>query len=443
MMIENFKKMSAILVLVLGVLVLSTTALATDMQVKNFEVKVDDITAASGSIINVERGQEVPIEVKFTPDLVDYKDTRVKVWIGGYEYEDIKAVSDIFDAEQGVTYVKNLKLTIPEDIAIKDSGDQRDMYTLRVEIYNDDNSYEKSYTLRVKEQRHRLVIQDVLLRPGSTVSAGQALFATIRVQNLGDKEEKDIKVTVSAPDLGIAQSTYIDRLTAHENADENDLVDSMSSEEIYLRIPADAKTGFYSVKVDVEYSAGHEVVSATGKIYVQGTAAEAVTPEVEKTVVGTDATTKTVKQGDEVAYKVMIANMGSTPQIYSVEVSGEKLWGVSRIDPAFVKIANDATGEMYVYIKANDNAQVGKQMFTVKVKVGDTVVDEKTLTADITAKEVAAPVTQVGSLRNALIIGFGVLVVLLIIIGLIVLFNRMSREEEPGEIPSSEGQAYY
>ncbi|MEM4244990.1 MAG: hypothetical protein QXR60_02175, partial [Candidatus Nanoarchaeia archaeon] len=122
-------------------------------------------------------------------------------------------------------------------------------------------------------------------------------------------------------------------------------------------------------------------------------------------------------------------------------VSGEKLWGSSRVDPAFVKINNDATGEVYVYIKANADAAVGKQMFTVKVKAGDTVIDEKTLTADVTAKE--APVTQVGSLRNALIIGFGVLVVLLIIIGLIVLFNRMSREEEPGEIPSSEGQAYY
>jgi len=217
----------------------------------------------------------------------------------------------------------------------------------------------------------------------------------------------------------------------------------MSSEEIYLRIPADAKTGFYNVKVDVEYSRGHETVTATGKIYVQGTAAEEEQPEAEtKTVVGTDATSKAVKAGEEVAYKIMIANMGSKPQIYSAEISGEKLWGSSRIDPAFVKIQNDATGEMYIYIKANADAQAGKQMFTVKVKSGDTVVDEKTLTADIAGKEVA-PTTQVGSLRNALIIGFGVLVVLLIIIGLIVLFNRMSREEEPGEIPSSEGQAYY
>ncbi|MFH1331766.1 MAG: hypothetical protein ABIH63_00585 [archaeon] len=435
-MIEKLKKMSAILVAILGILVLSTTAIASELQLENFNVKVDDIDA-EGSIVYVERGQEIPVEVKFTA-LDNYDNVRVKAWIGGYEYDDVKDTSGIFDIQEGITYKKTLKLVIPEDIDVKDD---EDTYSLRVEVYNDDYTNEESFELRIKEQRHRLAIQDIILRPGSTVQAGQALFATVRVENLGDKKEEDIRITVSIPDLGIAQRTYIDELTAHEENNEDE-ESSMSSEEIYLRIPADAKTGFYTVNIDVEYSRGHEIVSATGKIYIQGTAAEAETPEEQtKTVVGTDATTKMVKQGDEVAYKVMIANMGSTPQIYSVEVSGEKLWGISRVDPAFAKIQNDATGEMYVYIKANDDATVGKQMFTVKVKAGDTIVDEKTLTADVTAKE--APVTQVGSLRNALIIGFGVLVVLLIIIGLIVLFNRMSKEEEPGEIPSSEGQAYY
>ncbi len=441
MMIENLKKMSAILVLVLGVLVLSTTAIAGELQLKDgLTVKIDDMEVNDGDIINVERGQDVEVKVMFAPEF-DYDNVRVKAWIGGYEYDDVKDVSSIFDAEEGVSYKKTLMLKIPEDIEIKDSDNERDTYEIMVEVYNDDDDYEESFILRIKEQRHRLAIQDVILRPGSTVQAGQALFATVRVENLGDKKEEDIRVSVSIPDLGIAQKTYIDELTAHEE-DNEDEESSMSSEEIYLRIPADAKTGFYNVKVDVEYSRGYEIVSATGKIYVQGTEAPEQGPTETKTVVGTDATTKTVKQGEEVAYKVMIANMGSAPQIYSVEVSGEKLWGSSRVDPAFAKIQNDATGEMYVYIKANADATVGKQMFTVKVKAGDTIVDEKTLTADITAKE--APITTpVGSLKNALIIGFGVLVVLLIIIGLIVLFNRMSREEEPGEIPSSEGQAYY
>jgi uncharacterized membrane protein len=435
-MIDNLKKFSAILVLVLGVLVLSTTALAGSLQVTNFKVEVDDM---QGDIVNVERGQEVPVEVQFTPEF-DYSDARVKVWIGGYEYDDVSAVSSIFDAEQGVSYKKTLTITIPEDIAIKDSEDEKDTYSLKVELYNDDNSYEESFVLRIKEQRHRLVIQDVIMRPGSTVQAGQALFATVRVENLGDKKEEDIKVTVGIADLGIAQKTYIDELTAHE-IDNEDEESSMSSEEIYLRIPTDAKTGFYTVKVDVEYSKGHEIVSATGKIFVQGTEEETTETET-KAVVGTDATTKTVKQGEEVAYKVMIANMGSKAQMYTLQVSGEKLWASSRMDPTFVKIPAESTGEMYVYIKPNADAQAGKQMFTLKVLAGDSVVDEKTLTADVTAKE-SATVTQVGSLRNALIIGFGVLVVLLIIIGLIVLFNRMSRDDEAGEIPSSEGQAYY
>ncbi|MEM4244989.1 MAG: hypothetical protein QXR60_02170, partial [Candidatus Nanoarchaeia archaeon] len=310
-MIEKLKKMSAILVSILGILVLSTTALASDMQLGNFEVEIDDM---SGDIVYVERGQEVPVEVSFEA-LDNYDDVRVKVWIGGYEYDDVKAVSKIFDIENGVSYKKTLYLEIPEDIDINDNGGM-DTYKLKVEVYNDDYSYEESYTLRIKEQRHKLAILDVILRPGSTVQAGQALFATVRVENLGDKKEEDIRVTVSIPELGISQRTYIDELTAHEE-DNEDEESSMSSEEIYLRIPADAKTGFYTVNVDVEYSRGHEKESVTGKIYVQGTAAEEEQPEKEKTVIGTDATTKVVKQGEEVAYKVMIANMGSKPQMYS------------------------------------------------------------------------------------------------------------------------------
>ncbi len=441
MMIEKFKRISALLVLIIGVLVLSTTALAGTLQVRDLEVKIDGIEVEDGSIINIERGQEVPVEVYFTPEF-DYKDVRVKVWIGGYEYSDVKDETKIFDLEQNVTYNKYLKLSIPEDIAVKDVDNERDTYKLRVEIFNDDDSIDQSFRLRVKEQRHRLAIQDVILRPGSTIQAGSALFATVRVENMGDKKEEDIKVTVSIPDLGISQRTYIDELAAHEDNNEDE-ESSESSDEIYLRIPSDAKTGFYDVLANVEYSRGHEVVSTKGKIYVQGVATPEQQSSEEKAVVGVDATSKTVKQGEEVAYKVMIANTGSKSQLYTVEVSGEKLWGASRTDPAFIKVQNDATGEVYVYVKPNADAQAGKNMFTVRVKSNDKVVDEKTLTADVIAKEAIQPTTQVGSLRNALIIGFGVLVVLLIIIGLIVLFNRMSREEEPGEIPSSEGQAYY
>lgn len=437
MMIEKTKGISAVLISLI-VLVLSTVALAGTLQVEKFNVEISGTDVEDGDVINVERGEKVDVDVTFAPEF-DYNDVRVKAWLGGYEYDDVKDVSGIFDAEEGVTYKKSLELSIPEDIAIKDDDSERDTYDIRVEAYNDDDSIRKTFTLRVKEQRHRLAIQDIIVRPGSTVQAGGSLFTTVRVENMGDKKEEDIKVSVSIPDLGLSQRVYIDELTSDEEDDDEET--SMSSEEMLLRIPQDAKTGFYPIEVDVSYNRGHDTVTATSKIFVQGTEKAVEQPQEAKTVVGTDATSKAIKQGEEVAYKVTIANMGSKPQVYSLEVSGEKIWGSSRVDPAFLKVQNDATGEMYVYMRANSDAPAGKNTFTLKVKADDTVVEEKTLTADVAAKE--APTAQVGGLRNALIIGFGVLVVLLIIIGLIVLFNRMGREEEPGEIPSSEGQAYY
>lgn len=409
----------SILVLLIGLVALNTAAAYTVQ-----ELDVNGVEASADTIVYAERGDSIDIRIELLGASIDEDDVRVKTWIGGYEYGDVEDKTSIFDIKANAVHVKELRLEVPEDI-------EEDDYTLHVEAYDDNgNSIVASYvyTLRIEGQRHDLGVIDVVIRPSGSVQAGRALFVSARVENLGQKKEEDIRVRVSIPELGVSGITYIDELTENE-IDNEDEEDSASSDEVYLLIPTDAKTGDYEVKVEVEYNRGHDVISKTKVVHVEGS------EETAQGIVSVDSSSKTVKAGEEVAYRIMIANLGKTKAVYSAEVSGEESWASARVDPGFVTVNADESAEILVYVKANENADDGQRMFTIKVKSGDAVVKDVNVSADV---------EESGSigLRRGLQIGFAILVIILIVLGLIVAFRKSSEEPlEPSETGSE--KSYY
>lgn len=396
----------------------------------NFNISRVDVDGISvfetGDAVHVERGKtsviEVWIEGEGSSDRV-----KVKAWIGGYEHGDVRDTSNIFRVEDGVDYRKVLRLDIPEDIEATDD------YTLHIEVFDKDDEVEKDFILRVEESRHLLNILDVIFRPSTTVIAGRALFTTVRVENLGYKKEEDIKVSVSIPELGISTRDYIDELITEQqerDEDDDDEEDSASSNELLLRIPEDAQEDDYNVVIEVEYDRGHEVLREIKVIHIKA----AEVKEEIKALVNVDAVSRTLNQGEETAYKVMVANMGKESQVFSLEVIGEKLWATSRLDPAFVNVKEDATGVLYAYIKANEDAPEGRQIFTLKVKADDVIVQEMNLEINVVEDE-----RGWATAKKVLTVLFIVLVILLIAIGLYLAFERMRAKEEPEE----EATAYY
>jgi len=144
--------------------------------------------------------------------------------------------------------------------------------------------------------------------------------------------------------------------------------------------------------------------------------------------------------GESTAFKVMIANFDESRKTYSAEVLGVGAWGSVSVDPAFVTINAGDTGELLVRVNANDNTD-GTQAFTVKVKADNSVVQELNLKANISG-------SGLGDLRKGLEIGFAVLAILLVILGLIIAFTKL-RSDDDGEEPeltdeeSNAGQTYY
>ena len=88
---------------------------------------------------------------------------------------------------------------------------------------------------------------------------------------------------------------------------------------------------------------------------------------------------------------------------------------------------------MFVYIGSNENAQAQDYSATLTVKAGDMVVKQ----VPVTVKVASAQANSFGSLRKGLEIGFIVLLIVLVILGLILAARKLGGKEE------EEGKTYY
>ena len=432
----KFSMIGFILLLVTSIL--SGLSGATSHSFEVTSVEIDDheiiIPSASFPTIHVERGQNLPVKVFFR-GVRNTEDVRLRAYIGGYEFGTIEDESDIFEVFNGVSDSERVVLKIPKDI------DASDNYTLNVELFDDDTSQRYQFKLRVEESRHAVSVFDVILNPPTNVRAGQPLFASVRVENLGARTEESIKVTVSIPALGVAASEYVDMLITEE--DVRDLRDqkivfgtrrtSTSTNDLVLLIPEDAREGEYEVKTVVEYNRGHTKEESTQKIMVKGARQSPAAPSVE-TVVNIDATAQSAEVGKGAVFKVSVANLGAEAKTFMVELAGTA--GLTtRVDPQTQTVAAEKTADFNVFVSPNEGAQPSARTFTVTVKDSQgSVVSEKALTLNVAAAE------DSDTLKNVLEVAFIVLLIILVIVGLVVLVKKLGGEEPEEPV---EGKTYY
>lgn len=424
------KMFSVFLILVLSVLVCVNAANALTIQ----EVKADGVELASDSqIIHADRGETVDVTVQLKGGSTDENSVRVKVWIGGYKYSEVEDVTSQFNVLSDTVYVKNLNLQLPDDL------DSTQDYTLHIEAYGplgDEVVTPLVFTLRVTPVQDLLDVQDVIFNPGLSVQAGNPLYAKVRVENMGDNKEQDVRVSMNIPALGISVRDYIDQLVSVNGDTDNDNKRTMTSNELMIKIPDNTKTGTYELDVIVDYDRLHESVKKTYLLNVEGKEIVEEQTKINR-IVSVDTATKEVDQGKGIIYRLTAANLGTQTETYTVEVSGVDTWATSRVDPAMVTVASDNTGELFVYISANENAVPGLHMFTVKIKSQDTVVKEFNLGADV--KEVS---TNKFDWASILWIVFGVLLVVVVVLGVILLVKR-SKQDDAEEPATGEAQTYY
>ncbi len=244
----------------MSVLLLCTLALVgavAAIPVNITRVEIDDHKIDSDQVnrLDVLRDNKVDFEVTLEASQ-DTDDVEVEVLVSGYEHNRERRLSDTigpFDMDANVTYRKHLQITFPELV-------DEDDYKVRV-IVTDRNGQEviANYNVKIDVDRHDLKIVDALFTPSRHVQAGQALLSIVRIENFGEKDEEDVKVTVAVPALGISASDYLDEI---ESGDEEE------TEELYLRLPKCAQPGVYDMMVTAQYNEGFDRTSIEGKLEV-------------------------------------------------------------------------------------------------------------------------------------------------------------------------------
>ncbi len=427
-MTRHMKKFTFFVLAFIALVGASVSVSADDYIISS--VEVNDLNMA-GTSLDVERGEILEIEVYLEANATK-DDLRVTAKLMGYEYGSVSDSTEMFSIDEGRTYKKTLTIYVPEDI------DSSEEYTLRIEASDKTDMVTEEFSLFIDESRHNLAIYDVLLNPSSTIGAGNSLFVTVRLENLGEKEENDIKITASIPELGVSTVNYLDELNTETQEENEDHLrqDNSKQMDLLLRIPADAATGTYTVQIDVEYDRGHSFLTRSLDLNVEGV----TQGPGAQTVINSDSSSKTVNAGEAVEYKVMMANLGLEPGVYSVSVDGVSAWGEATVQPSFLTVMPDSTGEVTILVTPYDSAETAAYTWVAKVSLGTDVLSELVFTTRVEAEEIVRTNDTVKSVLTAI---FFILLIVLVALAVIIAFRKVRGDDEDEETSALEGQTYY
>lgn len=428
---DKMKKMWSLFVLfVIGLLSTSMVSAldSTNLEVNAVKINGDnvDFNAATPEILSVEEGQTIDIRVKLAAGNAGAKDVEVDAKIN-YEYSDYENLYDSthrFDIKAGTTKYADLEIKLPNKLEKKE-------YWLRLRVLDDNTeALNTVIKLNVEPARHALDISDVSFSPGNTVKAGRSLLTTVLLENFGDKNQKDVKVSVKVPELGIQATEYVDEVnTDNSNIDREDV------EEMFLPIPATAKAGEYEVVVTAEYDY-YEKITKTYKINV---IADERFQNKDQVVLAVGPDNQNVAAGKSAIYGVALTNEGTTSKAYTIEVATGG-WANAKVSENLVVLSPGMNKVVYVELTPTADTVAGSYVASLTVKSGSDTQKTVVLKANVLNSEgnaKPAPATsKVSSLRNGLEIVAVVLVVVLVILGLIIGFSRLKKDEE-------EEQTYY
>jgi len=427
-----------ILTLMFGLILavsMALSAYAAPVPVTVGEVKVDGYNLDAGlttSVRQLERGEDFDVRIRLTAT-ADVENIQINAFITGFEHSKSEPISDstrAFDLATGETAVKTLDLSLPERA-------DEDTYLLRLIISDRSNdAVTAEYGIKVQPSDTQVIIKDFELSPEDEVQAGRAILATVRVKNLGDSDEDDVKIKVSIPELGVsATPDYINELEEDESA---------TSEEFFLKINSCTKPGIYEVVAEVEFDEGDEEVTATKAISVTKGICDVVEEPGQaqvsgKTTIAYSTEAQSIVAGSSAAsYPVTITNSGASTKAFMLSVDSAD-WASFRVSPSnLVTVKSGQTQTMFVLASANAGTQAGERVFTVSIKDSTgNVLQNLAMKADVVAAS-AGGVGNLSSLRNALTAGLVVIVAILVVIGLLLAFRRVRGGEEGGE-----SQTYY
>ena len=426
------KKIVSLIVL----LVVSLLAVSLVQALDNSTLKIDSVTvngddafvngAAISPPLAIQEGQTVNVRVGLI-SMSGASSVDLEAEINGYEfsnYESLRDAQHIDDLDTNRTKYFNLKITLPNKL-------DKTRYSLRVRVADrNTGTIEAVVPLEVEPVSRGVAVSDVAFSPGTTVKAGRSLLTTVLLQNYGNKNVKNVKVTVSIPTLGISSTEFVDVVKMNDDNGYNNIAYE-DVPEMFLSIPATAQAGDYDVKVTVTY----DEYEAVTKTYTLKILANELFAAKDKLVLAVGPESQSVAAGSTATYAIALTNGGQSSKAYMIEAVTGGDWATTTVSDPLVVLEPGRNKVVYVDVKTAANANVGEHLASISVKADNEVLQTIPLKAVVVA---AVAANNNINLRNGLEVALIVLVVLLVIIGLIVGFSRLQKDEK-----EEENQTYY
>lgn len=401
------------------------------------EVELDGKTLSEGvnERLVVSRGEtlELDFKIELGAGANAVEDLQVIAFITGYEhseYNPLIQASDVFhiekngDTEAIYSRWESLELELPEDM---ESGS----YKLRIVLSNKDgNTTINQYNLDIECIDEKVSIADIMLSPNNYVQAGSYLIGQVRVRNEGSNDEDNVKVVLEIPELSLQAISYIDEIEEGE---------SVSSEEVALKIPVCTKEGEYEVKATVYFDDLYKSVSSQRTVYIVESDACELTQEPyktpEKTIVSIASQQANVMPNEAALFPITIVNTGTTATTVSFEVQGAD-WANVEFKPSNILIVEGEESEVIsLYVTPKEDVE-GAKVLTLNIIKEGKVAQQVPFTVNVEKVEEEKAFAS-ANLRLVLEVAIVVLVIVLVIIGLVLAFRKMKGNEE------EETQTYY
>ncbi len=370
-------------------------------------IEVNGIDATSG-VVNFATfsGETIDVDVRFDAT-ANAEDVRLKAWISGESENAVVSSRQVVYANG--TYSFSLEVPMPSDLD-EFLADVRKLEIV-VESKQDGTADEETVNLRVQRESYEIQVLSVSM--DSQVMAGEPLLVDVVLKNRGIELAEDTYVKVRIPELGLETQSYFGDLSAvdQSNPDKEDAVERRA----FLRIPASAKAGVYTVLVEAYNSDSVDRIER--KILVVGAEGE--------TMVVPSTTSKTFSTDEDVEYTLTIVNSGSQVRVYELDVVAPSDLSLDVSEPVVVVPAGSSRS---VTLTASSNVE-GRYAFTVNVISDGQVIDSKAFSANVEGNGVRSGTNTTVLLTVVLAIIFVVLLVVLIVL----LTRKPDKQEEFSE----------
>lgn len=299
-------------------------------------------------------GDIIPVEITLEnlAENDDVEDITVKVWI---EDDEDERITD---------YVKhNIKRIHQDDekeftvyVSIPIDAVEDDDYTLHVTAEGEwngetDVSDEVVSLLEIEQPEHSLHISDVRLSTDNVMS-GETVDVAVKVANIGEEDETNIKIKVEIPEIGAVKTvSLLNTLGAGYDY----------TAYLTLDVPQ-AESGIYTLVA----KAYNEDAGATYERDVMVELAQVVVDESTGTAVSTTSQiTQTIAVGKGSIFSIEVRNNANIPKTFDLAVGGVADWGTARVDPLQLTLGPGEADMAYVHVMPTE---AGTHAFTLFVK---------------------------------------------------------------------------